>query len=276
MRLRAMASVSDDVALHPVEVDLLCTFAEVEPPFPLEIPDTGLTEVQRRLMFHGAREQLVARGLADGEGPVGLADEFVHLLRFGSGVLDLVVAQEKTTVGAVVLVDRNSALIVVQRAAEPSGSVLLRQLSLDDAVDELMRIIPRLDPAAIAPFTLPRRALQSAFDALVADLPAEDGVQPHRLDPHQVEEVLARHGVDDRISRRMVQYLQPVLGNGQAGVAVRSGPSDEWHRVGEEVRWLDTEHGRFQLAGDGDWTSVNPFAPEETRTALRKLAAHLR
>jgi len=268
--------MADDVVLHPVEVDLLCSFAEVEPPFPVEIPATGRTEAERTLMFHGAREQLIARGLADGEGPTGLADEFVHLLRFGNGVLDLVVAQEKTTVGAVVLVDRTSALIVVQRAAEPSGGVHLRQLSLDDAVDELMRIIPRLEPAQTVPFTLPRKALQHAFEALIADLPEADGVRPDRLDPQQVEEVLARHGVDDRVSRRMVQYLQPVLGNGQAGVAVRSDQYEDWRRVGDEVRWLDTEHGRYQLAGDGDWMSVNPLAPETTREALRKLAAQLR
>jgi len=263
-----------DAVLHPVEVDLLCEFAEVEPPFPLEIPSTGHTAAERALMFRGARQQLEARGLADDAGPVGLADEFVHLLRFGNGVLDLVVAQEKTTVGAVVLVDRSSALIAVQRAAD--SSVLLRQLALDDAVTELVRIIPSLGPAQIAPFTLPRKALQQAFDAMTMDLPDRDGVEPRQLHPQEVAEILARHGVDDRVSRRMVQYLQPVLGNGQAGVAARSGPYDEWQRVGEEVRWLDTANGRFQLAGDGDWMSVNPFAPEDTRSALRKLAAQLR
>ncbi len=270
------ASVSEDVALHPVEVDLLCTFAEVEPPFPLEIPETGRTDAERALMFRGAREQLAERGLADDEGPLGMADEFVHLLRFGNGVLDLVVAQEKTTVGAVVLVDRGGALIVVQRAADPWGTVLLRQLSLDDAVDELMRIIPRLDAAQSTPFTLPRKALQSAFDAMIVDMPTDDDTEPNRLAPQQVEEILAQHGVGDRVSRRMVQYLQPVLGNGQAGVARRTGAGEDWDRTGDEIRWLDTEHGRYQLAGDGDWMSVNPLAPEEIRSSLRKLAAVLR
>ncbi|MBP2320718.1 hypothetical protein JOF56_001103 [Kibdelosporangium banguiense] len=270
------ASVSEDVALHPVEVDLLCTFAEVEPPFPLEIPETGRTDAERALMFRGAREQLAERGLADDEGPLGLADEFVHLLRFGSGVLDLVVAQEKTTVGAVVLVDRSDALIVVQRAADPFGTVVLRQVSLDEAVEELVRIVPRLDAAQTTPFTLPRKALQAAFEAMIADMPADDETKPNRLAPHQVEEILARNGVGDRVSRRMVQYMQPVLGNGQAGVARRSGPADDWDRVGDEVRWLDTEHGRYQLAGDGEWMSVNPFALDEIRSSLRKLASVLR
>lgn len=268
--------MSDDVELHPVEVDLLCTFAEVQPPFPLEIPDTGLSERERALMFRAAREQLAQRGLADDDGPLGLADEFVHLLRFGGGVLDLVVAEERTTVAAVVLVHRGDALIAVQRAADPTGTVVLRQATLDRAVDELYEIVPRLDAATIPPFTLPRKALQSAFEAMIADLPTEDGVRPRKLPPRVVEEILAQHGVDDRVSRRMVQYMQPVLGNGQAGVARRSGPEDDWHRAGDEIRWLDTENGRYQLDGDGDWMSVNPLAGEEIRVALRKLAAALR
>ncbi|WP_396278846.1 ESX secretion-associated protein EspG [Kibdelosporangium aridum] len=213
---------------------------------------------------------------ADEQGPLGLADEFVHLLRFGSGVLDLVVAEEKTTVGAVVLAYRGDALIVVQRAADPFGTVVLRRVTLDQAVDELYEIILRLDAAPTTPFTLPRKALQSAFDALISDLPSEDDVRPRKLPPRVVEEILGQHGVDDRVSRRMVQYLQPVLGNGQAGVARRSGPDDDWHRAGDEIRWLDTENGRYQLDGDGDWMSVNPFAPEEIRAALRKLASALR
>ncbi|ALG06702.1 ESX secretion-associated protein EspG [Kibdelosporangium phytohabitans] len=268
--------MSEDVALHPVEVDLLCTFAEVQPPFPLTIPDTGLSEPERAVMFRAAREQLARRGLADEDGPLGQADEFAHLLRFGDGVLDLVVAEEKTTVAAVVLHYRGDALIAVQRAADPSGTVVLRQATLDRAVDELCAIVPRLDPASATPFTLPRKALQAAFEALLADLPTEDGVRPRKLPPRVVEEILAVHGVDDRVSRRMVQYLQPVLGNGQAGVARRSGPGDDWHRCGDETRWLDTGNGRYQLGGDEDWTSVNPLSGAEIRAALRKLAAALR
>jgi hypothetical protein len=269
--------VSDDVRLHPVEVDLLCTFAEVEPPFPLEIPATGTTELERATMFRAAREQLTQRGLADEGGPLGLADDFVHLLRFGAGALDLTVAEEKQTVGAVVLADRRGALICVQRGDDPYATVLLRQLSLDDAVDELVRIIPQLGPAPTAPFTLPRKALQTAFDAMLASL-TESGEAPRQLEPAEIEELIGRHGVTDRVSRRMVQHLQPVLGNGQAGVTRRGETTDEWVRAGTEVRWLDTPRGRYQLAGgdDEDWLSVNPFAPDETRSALRKLVGLLR
>ena len=39
------------------------------------------------------------------------------------------------------------------------------------------------------------------------------------------------HGIDDRVTRRMVSHLQPVLGNGQAGVARRDDSEDQWQRA---------------------------------------------
>ena len=69
--------VNAGAPLHPVEVDLLCAFAEVEAPFPLEIPASGHTDVEQRAMVRSAREQLTSRGLADDNGPLGVAEDFV-------------------------------------------------------------------------------------------------------------------------------------------------------------------------------------------------------
>ena len=74
----------------------------------------------------------------------------------------------------------------------------------------------------------------------------------------------------------MVTHLQPVLGSGQAGVAKRDDTEDQWHRAGDELRWVDTPRGRFRLAEDGEWISVNPFAVDELRATLRRLAATVR
>jgi hypothetical protein len=46
--------------------------------------------------------------------------------------------------------------------------------------------------------------------------------------------------------------------------------------VGEELRWLDTERGRYRLAGDAEWMSVNPLPRGEIRDAIRKLALKTR
>jgi hypothetical protein len=256
--------------LHPVEVDLLCTFAEVEPPFPLEIHSTGETDIERMVMFSGAREQLTDRGLADDDGPLGVADDFVYLLRNATGVLDLVLAKEERTLAAAVLTYRDEALLVTQDAGDPAQLVRMKAVTLDDAVDELVRLIPTLEGSLSAPFNLPRKAVENAFQAIVTRTPAD----PLRSD--EVDEVLRTHGVDERVARRMVAHLQPVLGNGQTGVAKRDDTEDQWHRAGSELRWLDTPRGRFRLAEDGEWISVNPLTMDEIRGGLRRLAASIR
>jgi hypothetical protein len=264
--------------LHPVEVDLLCTFAEVTAPFPLEIPSTGLTEIERQVMFSGAREQLTDRGLADENGPLGVAEDFVYLLRSSTGVLDLVLATDQISLAAAVLSYRDEALLVVQDMDDGVGMIRMKALTLDESVDDLLRLVPRLEAPMTAPFSLPRRAVQDAFDAMVARMPepADEAGRPDPMSAQEVDELLRSHGIDDRVARRMVAQLQPVLGNGQAGVASRDDTEDQWHRVGDELRWLDTERGRFRLVDDGEWMSVNPLTQDEIRAGLRRLASAIR
>lgn len=257
--------------LHPVEVDLLCTFAEVEPPFPLEIPSAGQTDIERLVMFAGAREQLTERGLADEDGPLGVADDFVYLLHNATGVLDLVLAKEERTLGAAVLTYRDEALLVTQDATDPEAMVRMKASSLDDAIDDLFRLIPSLDASVASPFNLPRAAIANALHAMVGEEPTGN---PLRSD--EVDELLRTHGIDDRVARRMVAHLQPVLGNGQAGTAKRDDTEDQWRRTGSELRWLDTQRGRLRLADDEEWISVNPLTPDELRTTLRRLASSIR
>lgn len=262
--------------LHPVEVDLLCFFAEVQPPFPLEIPATGETDLERQVIFSGAREQLSERGLADDDGPLGVADDFVYLLRNSTGVLDLMLAEEKPTFSAVVLTYRDEALLVTQDATDPNMLVRMKPLTLDDAVDELVNLVPTLEAPMTAPFNLPRAALENTFAAIAARIPDTEDDEPDPMTPEEVDDLLRHNGIDDHIARRMVSHLQPVLGNGQAGTARRDDTEDQWHRTGDELRWLDTPRGRFRLAEDGEWISVNPLPRDEIRAVLRKLASSIR
>lgn len=272
--MRAPVTLGDP--LLPVEVDLLCAFAEVEAPFPLEVPASGRSEIERRYRYREAREQLTARGLADENGPLGVAEDFVFLVRSGTGALDLVLATEKTDLAAVVLTHRDESLLVTQDLADPEAVIRMKAATLDEAVDDLMRLVPRMDAPMTAPFSLPRRALEDAFTAMMARMPEEDGARPEQLTASEVDELLRSHGIDDRVARRMVSVLQPVLGNGQCGNARRDDSEDQWHRVGDELRWLDTDRGRFKLAGDDTWMSVNPLPADDIRKELRRMAARTR
>lgn len=272
--------------MHPVEVELLCAFAEVAAPFPLEVPSSGQTDVERLVMFQGAGQLLSERGLADENGPLGLADDFVYLLRNATGVLDLVLCEEKPVFGAAVLTYRDEALLVTQELGTPERMIRMKAVTLDDSVADLAGLIPTHEGSVTSPFNLPRRAVETVFRAMLTRLPEPADSSdvdstgpvsvPDPLSAQEIDDLLQEHGVDERTARRMVTHLQPVLGSGQAGLARRDQSEDQWHRVGDELRWLDTPRGRYRLAEDGEWISVNPLTAEELRTTLRRLAATIR
>jgi hypothetical protein len=255
-----------DASFDAVEMDLLCTFANARPPFPLRVRSIGRTGPERRTIFRAALGRLAGRGLADQRGPLGVADDFVHLLRHCATTLDLTLAIGEERLGAVLFADGNEALLVVSPLDEPDEPVRLAALQLDDAVDELVRLIPELDAPMTTPFTVPRRAIGEVYRSLVER--ADAGVGGYELD-----ELLSAHGIDDRLAHRLVTQLQPVLGSGQCGLAERGGYANAWRRVGEELRWLDTANGRFRLAGTSEWTSVNPLFANDLAVEIRRLAA---
>jgi hypothetical protein len=255
-----------DASLDGAELDLLCTFAGVTAPFPLRVRTAGPSYRHRQESFRAARDRLSARGLADERGPLGVAATFVELLRTGPRTLDLVLSVGADRLGAVLLAHRGPAVLGVRDLDDDSGGVRLVELPVDEAVDELVLLIPELDAPLTTPFNLPRRALHAVYQQLLDR--GDD-----RMGTHELDDVLRAHGIDDRLANRMVSLLQPVLGSGQAGLSERGGYAGEWGRVGEELRWLDTKQGRFRLAGNSEWVSVNPLFANELAAEIRHLAA---
>ncbi|GAB3436645.1 hypothetical protein GCM10027436_15720 [Actinophytocola sediminis] len=246
----------------------MCTAANSTPPYPLRIPATGTTVTERRAVLRAAGEQLAARGLADERGPLGVAEAFAYLLQDCTLVLDLLLADGADVLGGVLLARRDLAVLVTQQLTG-DHAVHLAELPLDDAVDDLLAIVPIHDAARTAPFSLPA----NTFRRIHAELRAR-----RQLTATEWDELLAANGVTDRLARRLVTHLQPVRGNGQVGLATRGGNANEWRRVGDELRWLDTELGRYQLlaAEDDGWLSVNPMHPADLSNGLRRMAGALR
>lgn len=254
-----------DASLDAVELDLLCKFAGVAAPFPLRVRASGATGDERLALFALARQRLAARGLADQDGPLGVAAIFVRLLRTGVTVLDLMLSIRERQLGAVLLGHQGEAVLAVADPDDAEPTARLVALPLDDAVDELLLLVPELDAPRITPFTLPRPALAEVYLALLE--------RKSPLDTHELDELLRAHGIDDRLANRMVSQLQPVLGSGQCGLAERGGYAGEWRRFGEELRWLDTDYGRLRLAGTNEWTSVNPLFANDLAAEIRRLAS---
>jgi hypothetical protein len=266
-----ITSTRPAVAMGVAEVDLLCAAAGVAPPFPLRVPSDGATSTERRAVLRAAGERLAARGLADERGPLGVAEAFVYLLKDVAVTLDLVLSVRADVFGAVLLTRQDLAVLVTQELSAPE-SVSMAEFRFDDAIEELLWLIPAHEAAMAAPFSLPKAALDRVYRALLAR-------QDRPLGAAEWEELLSTHGIGDRLAQRLVTHLQPVLGNGQMGLAARGGYANQWRRTrAAELRWLDTRGGRFQLvdAEDGDWLSVNPMHGHDLAAAVRGLALSLR
>ncbi|OLR90138.1 ESX secretion-associated protein EspG [Actinokineospora bangkokensis] len=270
------------VALHPVEVHLLCTFAEVEAPFPLEVATASTSDEERAVLFHHAAATLIERDLADEQGPLGVAEEFAYLLGHCSGVVDLVVDRGGAgRLGVAMLVAGNDALLVTQDAADPHGALRMLAAPFDDAVSRLCRVLPTAEAPRTAPFSIPKKSAQAIFEVMVDRMPDDDGESPREPRPltqQELDRLLADHGIDEQVLRRMTTALHPVEGSGQVGLARRSpSTEDQWQRVGDELAWVDTPKGRFRLATEDDsWISVNPLAQDDLRSAVRGLAQRAR
>jgi hypothetical protein len=256
---------------HPVEVDLLCALAEVRAPFPLDVPSAGQTHERRRELFAVAREQLAARGLAGSRGPQGVAAAFVRMLRAPfSATVDVVVAEKGHNLGAVALIDGLRALLVTQSPNEPDRLVRMAEVATDDAVRELLALVPTVAAGSVPAFTMPLRPVRQVFDRSVrAREPLSD---------NDIDSLLWESGVDDRMAARLVTTMSQVSGSGQIGAARWQVGSDRWQRVGDETHWVDTGRGRFRVSQSADeqWASVSPFSRTDIRAVLRELAALVR
>lgn len=271
------ATLADPVALHPVEVDLLCTLAEVSPPFPLEIPSVGRAREERRAALGVAREALTARGLAGDRGPLGIAALFVRLLRSGTGAVDLVFAEHGISKGVVALIGGQRALLVAQSPDDPDRAVRMVDVDTDTAVRELLGLLPAVPAGDIPPYQVSLPPVRTMFGELDRRRRAAGG-DPEPLSDTDMDGLLWESGVDDRTASRLVMTMRQVTGSGQIGAARWQPVPGRWRRLGAETHWVDTGHGRFRLSqsDDGQWASVNPFSRNDARAELRRLAVAVR
>lgn len=223
-----------DVYFGLVELDLLAAHAGARFPFPLRVPEFGRIAGEREVLLAAAGATLRARGLAGERGPLGVAAEVVTALREYRGTVDLVLTGPESVVGVVAMVYRSWTLICRQPlTGDPAANgVRIRRVAQNALADELIRVVPEVEPAVTMPITVP-----------------PDGGDPGVLD-------------------ELGALLPELTGAGQFGAtrrgAGRAGAELSW-LDGPRGRV------RTDRAEDG-WLSVNPLRQNEMRFALDDLA----
>jgi hypothetical protein len=153
--------IGSGVCFGLVELDLLATHAGARFPFPLRVPEFGRIAGEREVLLAAAGVTLRVRGLAGERGPLGVAAEVVTALREYRGTVDLVLTAPDAAVGVVAMVYRSWTLICRQpltgdSATNPATSgVRIRRVAQNALADELMRMVPGVEPAGAMPFTIP-------------------------------------------------------------------------------------------------------------------------
>lgn len=169
---------TDGVQFGLVELDLLATHAGMRFPFPLRVPEFGRIEREREVLLAAAGVTLRVRGLAGERGPLGVAAEVVTALREYRGTVDLVLAGQDGPVGVVAIVYRSWTLICRQRLTdEPTGNgVRVRRVAQSALADELIAMVPEVEPAVAMPITIPPDGVDpAALDEVGVVLPALTG-----------------------------------------------------------------------------------------------------
>lgn len=140
-----------------VELDLLATHAGARFPFPLRVPEFGRIAGERDVLLAAAGVTLRARGLAGERGPLGVAAEVVTALRECRGSVDLVLAGPGVAVGVAAVVYRSWALICHQPLTGDlaANGVRIRRVAQNALTEELIGIVPEVEPANTMPITLP-------------------------------------------------------------------------------------------------------------------------
>jgi hypothetical protein len=217
-----------------VELDLLATHAGVRFPYPLRVPEFGRIPGEREVLLSAAGATLRERGLAGERGPLGVAAEVVTALREYRGTVDLVLAGRDGAVGVVAMVYRSWTLICRQPLTDDPArtGVRIRRVAQNALTDELIGMVPEVEPAVVMPITVP----------------------PDQSDP------VANDELED--------VLPEVTGMGELGAlrrgAGRTGVELSW-LDGPRGRV------QVNRSADG-WLSVNPLRRNEMRYAINDLA----
>nr|QEO73928.1 hypothetical protein [uncultured bacterium] len=250
-----------------VELDLLAANADAVIPYPLRVPSFGRIPAERDVLFAAAGETLRRRGLADEYGPIGLAKAVVTALATRSGTVDVVVTRPGGSTGVLAMVHRGKALLCRQNLNGPVDELVeVWSIPLDGLAHALTGVIPGLPGARTMPVRLPLAAVNAVQRTLADGTPMAG----------QVRRIAAEHGCSTGDLETLIRLGSTVTGRGQLGVT-RSSVGGEDVRVGVELSWVDTTHGRLRVTRQtdhsGGWLSINPMRTDDLRSVIVAAAA---
>ncbi|WP_394618326.1 ESX secretion-associated protein EspG [Lentzea sp. JNUCC 0626] len=250
--------ITPEFLLSPREFDVLWNDLRLgRVPYPLDVPNEGATEQERRVLVTKTMDELRSRGLVDNE----RLEDFLRLLADHKVSVDAVAGLDRTVRALAVSNGERAALAIID--GDRVGLLEIRETGI---AREIVKVLPDAEPG---PGTAVNVRVQSLQDA-VAIQEAEGAAD--------ADDLFGEGGVDDRgaleqagLSAQDAKQFEELASNRVAGG--QFGVTQDRQRSGVVINWFDTHQGRYLMVNSDGWMSLSPTDNDRIATRINAVLA---
>ncbi|SDJ54993.1 EspG family protein [Lentzea albidocapillata subsp. violacea] len=250
--------ITPEFLLSPREFDVLWHGLRLgRVPYPLDVPNEGATEQERRVLVTKTMDDLRSRGLVDND----RLEDFLRLLADHRVSVDAVAGLDRTVRALAVSNGERAALAIIDD--DRVGLLEIRETGI---AREIVKVLPDAVPG---PGTAVNVRVQSLQDAVVLQEAEEAGPDDDLFGDGQVDdqEALQQAGLSAQDAKQFGELASNRVAGGQFGV------TQDRQRSGVVINWFDTHQGRYLMVNSDGWLSLSPTDNDRIATRIDAVLA---
>ncbi|SMC55311.1 ESX secretion-associated protein EspG [Lentzea albidocapillata] len=250
--------ITPEFLLSPREFDVLWHGLRLgRVPYPLDVPNEGATEQERRVLVTKTMDDLRSRGLVDND----RLEDFLRLLADHRVSVDAVAGLDRTVRALAVSNGERAALAIIDD--DRVGLLEIRETGI---AREIVKVLPDAVPG---PGTAVNVRVQSLQDAVVLQEAEESDADDDLFGDGQVDdqEALQQAGLSAQDAKQFGELASNRVAGGQFGV------TQDRQRSGVVINWFDTHQGRYLMVNSDGWLSLSPTDNDRIATRIDAVLA---
>ena len=250
--------ITPEFLLSPREFDVLWHALRLgRVPYPLDVPNEGETEQERRVLVTKTMDELRSRGLVDNQ----RLEDFLRLLDDHKVSVDAVAGLDRTVRALAVSNGERAALAIIDD--DRVGLLEIRETGI---AREIVKVLPDAVPG---PGTAVNVRVQSLQDAVALKEAEESNDSDDLFGDGKVddEEALQQAGLSPQDAKQFGELASNRVAGGQFGV------TQDRQRSGVVINWFDTHQGRYLMVNSDGWMSVSPTDNDRIATRINAVLA---
>ncbi|RDI34962.1 ESX secretion-associated protein EspG [Lentzea flaviverrucosa] len=250
--------ITPEFLLSPREFDVLWHDLRLgRVPYPLDVPNEGATEQERRVLVTETMDDLRSRGLVDNH----RLEDFLRLLADHKVSVDAVAGLDRTVRALAVSNGERAALAIIDD--DRVGLLEIRETGI---AREIVKVLPDAVPG---PGTAVNVRVQSLQDAVALKEAEEATAGDDLFGDGKVddEDALQQAGLSAQDAKQFGELASNRVAGGQFGV------TQDRQRSGVVINWFDTHQGRYLMVNSDGWLSLSPTDNDRIATRIDAVLA---